>query len=835
LDAPDIDAAGQVAGRPFDGMASRTLGFIRERGRGPAGRVENRDFDGTALFQFIFQSRGVVEGIRIIPHRNGLAPGFRKGLGDAGEGVVYACVERSPSPRGDKKRLGRSLGKTGVKGSNPYLDNTAAFCIFPYRVLERVSMRLSRIMILTGWIAACCPMRIHAQGEGTRLLLHDDFSALSPGLFSSGVIGAHAEYHYLPELAPKGRWAVTCFRSDGSQRAWRVLRDEKGVSSLYQSYISTEEERQYTHPFVIAGDTLWRNYTVTVRFKPDPGPGQSGLAFRYRNDQCYYFFGVDGNRAVLKKVKYNSGFRRADETILAQRITALPAGIELKASVEASGNRIRASLNPARGGTGGFTVEAEDAAFVKGKIGLLADVPTRYFEVTVQASAEAMEEYERARRIRADASAILRGSNPRMVLWKKLDTNGFGVGRNLRFGDLDGDGRIDVLIAQAVHHGPKDRNSETGCLTAMTFDGKMLWQNGSPDPWKDALTNDTAVQIHDIDGDGKNEVVYARDFEITLADGATGKTRYKIPTPETPEGDAGEYNKFPRILGDCLYFCDLRGTGRPRDLVFKDRYRYLWTYNDRLEPLWKARCRTGHYPFARDVDGDGRDELAAGYSLFDHDGAVMWSLDPVLEDHADGTAVVPLGQRPGEIPVLAVAASDEGMLFIDLKGNILKHHTLGHVQNPSIADFRADLPGLETVTMNFWGNQGIVHVFNAEGDVVHSFEPFQQGSLLLPVNWTGKPPEYFALSANPEEGGLFDGRGRKALDFPADGHPDRCLAALDLTGDCRDEIVVWDPSEIWVYTQSDNPINGRLYKPVRNPLWNESNYSARVSLPGWSE
>jgi hypothetical protein len=47
--------------------------------------------------------------------------------------------------------------------------------------------------------------------------------------------------------------------------------------------------------------------------------------------------------------------------------------------------------------------------------------------------------------------------------------------------------------------------------------------------------------------------------------------------------------------------------------------------------------------------------------------------------------------------------------------------------------------------------------------------------------------------------------------------------------------VVWDPYEIWVYTQDDGPKKGKLYKPVRSPLYNYSNYQATVSLPGWSE
>ena len=36
--------------------------------------------------------------------------------------------------------------------------------------------------------------------------------------------------------------------------------------------------------------------------------------------------------------------------------------------------------------------------------------------------------------------AKLRASNPRPKLWKKFETPVFGAGRNVRFGDLDGDG-----------------------------------------------------------------------------------------------------------------------------------------------------------------------------------------------------------------------------------------------------------------------------------------------------------------------------------------------------------------------------------------------------------
>jgi rhamnogalacturonan endolyase len=290
---------------------------------------------------------------------------------------------------------------------------------------------------------------------------------------------------------------------------------------------------------------------------------------------------------------------------------------------------------------------------------------------------------------------------------------------------------------------------------------------------------------------------------------------------------------FLEFLGIVSIFFDLRGIGYDSDIIFKDRYRYVWAFNSDLELLWKAECNTGHYPYAYDVDGDGKDELAIGYSLFDDDGKKLWGLDSTLHYHADGVAI--LNFKPESELRLLCTASDEGIFFTNMKGEIIKHHYLGHVQNPAVANFRDDLPRLEIVTINYWRNQGIIHYFDAECDVYHCFEPNQYGSMCLPVNWIGKSEEFFVHNPNMDEGGMFDGWGRKVVVFPDDGHPDMCNAVLDITGDCRDEVVVWDPHAIWVYTQDNSPLRGKLYKPLRNPLYNYSNYQATVSMPGWKE
>jgi len=662
---------------------------------------------------------------------------------------------------------------------------------------------------------------------GPAVLLDDDFNRLRPGMFSAGVIGAHAEYHYVHETAPQGNWVVSCFTSGTpEQRAWWVTAED-GDAMLSQTIYY---RRTHSHPFVCTvarGSEFWKDYTVSARFAPESDKGQSGVAFRYRNDRCYYFFGVKGSKAILKVVNHATAYHKPDEKILAERQLDFKPGEFLTATIRINGDSIRATFSD------GIILQATDSTFSEGKVALTADVPTKYTFVKVTAGDDEVKRVKERLINKRKQEAKLQAANPRPVVWKKFSISDYGMGRNLRFGDLDGDGEIDILFGQVLHHGPKDRNSELSCITAVNMDGKVLWQKGKPDGWKNHLTNDVGFQIHDIDGDRKNEVVYCMNQEIIAADGATGNVKYRKPTPLKPPGDHGEHNIFPRILGDSLFFCDLRGLGQDRDIIFKDRYLHIWAMNDKFEVMWTGTCNTGHYPFAYDIDNDGRDEVAIGYSMFDDDGTKLWSLDNKIEDHADGVAIARFNE--GAKPTIFYAASDAGAFYTDLKGNVLKRHFFGHVQNPAVANFRDDLPGLEIVSINFWGNQGIIHYFDSDGELYYDFEPVQHGSMCLPINWTGKSEEFFVLSPDVTEGGMYDGRGLRVVQFPADGHPYQCNAVLDATGDCRDEVVVWDPYELWIYTQDDNPKQGRLYKPERNPLYNYSNYQATVSLPGWAE
>ncbi|MGH9338352.1 MAG: hypothetical protein ACRD1R_01875 [Acidobacteriota bacterium] len=666
-------------------------------------------------------------------------------------------------------------------------------------------------------------------GLNSAELFRDDFSHFPPGWLSYPIGQLNAaiqEYHYLPHRGvPQDPWANAIVQVD----AW-VVGDEDGTPYLEQHLVNGLS--RIMNPTFITGDPEWNDYTVQVRVKPLSFADMAGVVFRYHTNRHYYLFGLrKGNQAFLTvRLPLEKTINVAEWRELATAEFSYDTKSYLTLKVENEGSAIRAYIDDK------LVLEAEDTELLKGKAGVTANIPARFQNFVVNVSEDTKGKIEERVSRREQELSALRAHNPQPRLWKKFSTPEFGAGRNVRFGDLDGDGNLDMLIGQNIPRVRGDAFDHISCLTAIDFNGKVLWQVGRPDPRNGLLTNDTPFQIQDLEGDGQSEVVLIKDFKLQILDGRTGKVErwaWMPPMAETLRERPYELNN-----GDSLALVNVSGKGGRRDILIKDRYQNFWVFDNQLELLWKGEGMTGHFPYPFDADGDGHDEILIGYALWDNDGRVLWSRDKDLTQgagHADAIAMGNFSDNPDAPPRVYATGSDEGFIVLDRDGNFINQVRVGHTQNMTVGQFRLDLPGLEIMTVNFWRNPGIVTLFDIDGKVLAQEEPIHTGSPLLPVNWRGDGQEFAFLSGNIREGGLIDGQLRRVVMFPDDGHPDLAAYVTDVTGDSRDEIILWDQKEVWIYTQ-DQPFSGdKIYAPVRNGHYNESNYRAMISLPAWKD
>lgn len=676
----------------------------------------------------------------------------------------------------------------------------------------------------------------------------DNFSRFSPGPLSAplGKIGgAIQEYHYLANRGVDlGPWENVICHID----AW-VAGEQDGRTYLEQHLASNHEDMapKLFAPQFITGDPAWRDYAVEASVCPLSNTGFAGLVCRYHTNRHNILFSIENGKTarLAKRLPLEEKFRTCNWQELGAADFPFEANHYYRLRVENEGPAIRAYID------GKLILQATDDDLVGGKAGVSADTPARFTDFRVTVSPETHERIANDIQQREKDLATLQAENPKPKLWRKFTTPQFGVGRNVRFGDLDGDGEIDMLFGQNVPKVVKDSAVEISCLTAVKLDGTVLWQMGRPDSRNGLLTCDTPFQIHDIDGDGKNDVVICKDFRLQVLDGRTGKLKKSVDLPKL-----GSYPKvsqspprdwpYERANGDSIAFFNFSGDPERREILVKDRYWNFWIFDRDLRQIWSGQGSTGHYPFAYHDPDDNRDLLAIGYSLWDSAGKQRWSNDELLKQHADSVFIGNTSDNKDAPPMVYLCGSDEGIIVLDMRGVIRRQYRVGHAQTACVGNFRPDLPGLEYAAINYWRNPGIVTILNSRGELIQQDEPIHSGSPMLPVNWRGDGSEFILLSGNIAEGGMVDGSLRRAVKFPDDGHPDLCAAVIDLTGDPRDEVVLWDTNGAWIYTQ-DEPFDkwkarthvstksDQIYAPKRNPHYNDSNYRISESWPAWQE
>ena len=323
--------------------------------------------------------------------------------------------------------------------------------------------------------------------------------------------------------------------------------------------------------------------------------------------------------------------------------------------------------------------------------------------------------------------------------------------------------------------------------------------------------------------------------KVQILDGETGKVRKAVKTPFSDEEDSTvigvPFNTyaFERINPDGIRICNFRGKEKPADILIKDRYCRVYALDENLNLLWKFQSdkNTGHCPLPVDINGDGRDEVLVGYNMLSADGKKLWTY-PITADHTD--EIVAGKFRGDGKGYFACVSGTQGFFIGDFSGNIVARDLIGHAQRVSVANYCKAREGFEIAVTNCWGHQGVIYLYDSDGNEIWEMENEMNGNLVTSVNWDGNGVEMILTNADSKKGGLLTGEGIRGVEFPEDGHPTLCCEAIDLYGDEREELVCWDYKSMYIYTQEDNP-QPQVYHPVKFPSYNASNYRGEYAYP----
>ena len=391
-------------------------------------------------------------------------------------------------------------------------------------------------------------------------------------------------------------------------------------------------------------------------------------------------------------------------------------------------------------------------------------------------------------------------------------------------GDLDGDGRMELVVVQADSD-IDDRYvpHQIMCVTAYRLTGEMIWQRGERQEKSGNFGSDFPAQIYDIDKDGKAEILCVMNHEFLVLDGMTGlvKSRHPLPDPQAH---------------DCIILADLTGKGRPTDIILKDRYRRMWAMDADWNLLWTHEGNIGHFPWTADVNGDGFEEVMAGYDLLDHTGKVLWSCQD-LDDHAD---CLWTGDVTGSGNMqIAVGGSVTCLYSADGK-EIWRYDGSIESQHIALGKFCPELPGLQVAGLDRirrgdgykgqWDGKDGMFLLDCNGQEIWKEDRKTKGWLTIVdalYGWNGEDRDY--ILAYRRGGGelpaLYDGHMQKAVIFSHDGY----VIHGDLFGRGKEDVIVYDKNTAWIYSGTEYDMT---QSPSGNPILQTKRLYSSTLYPG---
>ncbi len=276
---------------------------------------------------------------------------------------------------------------------------------------------------------------------------------------------------------------------------------------------------------LIAGDSMWQDCKIEVDFTPMAKFDKCGVVFGYQHPNEFYFFGTEGNTVILKHISQPVTPLRPFERILEYRPLVWTPGEEMHAVVTIRRN---SDYRPSSMIPSVCTMMALQV--LPGRIGLISDMPAQFNRVEVKVLKGELRKLSRKKRQVARREEFHLKRHPKMVRWKSFETRAFGTDQNIRIGDLTQDGNKEILFVRSAKHG-----KSICCITAMNLDGKIIWQYGDTLVANEESGEELPVQIHDLDGDGKREVIFISQKRIHILEGQSGKLLRRVKLPRSME------------------------------------------------------------------------------------------------------------------------------------------------------------------------------------------------------------------------------------------------------------------------------------------------------------
>lgn len=488
------------------------------------------------------------------------------------------------------------------------------------------------------------------------------------------------------------------------------------------------------------------------------------------------------------------------------------------------------------------------------------------------------------------------GSDKSAIAFEALNNNAFAIstgtgshGKHLGIADLDGDGRDDFVMRHSGFESDPYYtlwrvSPSTYSLNAFTRDGQSLWRY---DMGKsiEMGTWFSPYALYDLDKDGRAElIVKAGDETLSLEqlrdetgrvtrgpeylrviDGANGQTVLaqadwpdrtgfdKVDPPGTlPENMKYEdFNRKSRnfitvglLDGVTPHIVVNRGTyGKHKVAAFTyaaGKLTKVWSWEN-VNPneggnrdFWGQGA---HILQARDVNGDGKDEVVIGSLILNGDGTPRMTIGHGHSEHVDHAYLADIDPTNPGLEMYYGAEhghSSKGAGLVDLDdGKTLWaiDFKSGHLHDEGLcADIDSRYPGTEC--------------YSHEKYKAESFLHSADGRLITRDNLGGMSPKNVWWDADPQKEIVGDGDKITSLfvisNFPEmdkkyqlpypngvtqnDRQYIRAIASVDILGDYREELIASDRGRLIVYV-SDVPATDKHVWLMQNRAYKSGTVS----------